>query len=627
MQIFALLENSQKEDDTDDNLYSMLQLGLCYLVGFGTSVNANAGIELVDRAASKGLAKAQAVSMRLHSTLGIPISDHYQLAVRDWLRNGASLGSQVALDDLTYHFPAEVKRLGKGKEKAIIIQDPANTSVFASDSSLDTSNLGECLLLACRQDDNAVARQLIEQMGNDAVKDCRGRFGESPLHWAVYSSEGAPSALLMFLMKNNVDLHLETDSECPLSEVDNFCNTIPARTTAFEWAILKDDANLVQNLLSMDLDFIPQLHITRYICLSARYQCIKVLRYLCSIIGPDHLPPTDIYGFSAFYYAIRPDIFDRMLRLRPGDYTDRQYPPYIARQAEVIELLLKMGHTIQVHKENLFTCIHLLVSVGSTEILKIVLQDKSCRELVNVESAFGGTPLKDAIVPGNTEAFNLLMEYGANPNMVWKEKQYHALHVCAMCPGSQAVNFAKKLVARDSFCLERLDYNRSKPLHIAAEYGHQMLANFLVEKGAALLDVNSSGLTPLGMAVKARFIGLTQLLMRKHMEQKLEQIAAGRGMDWIQIKEASALKFLLTPGKFSPTQPNPLPFQRGDTRLGCFDFPFSPLSVRLLAVLLEEHREPIWTSGFQPFIFWFRATYDPYTFASGLYEAIKVGNL
>jgi ankyrin repeat protein len=147
------------------------------------------------------------------------------------------------------------------------------------------------------------------------------------------------------------------------------------------------------------------------------------------------------------------------------------------------------------------------------------------------------------------------MEYGANPNMVWKEKQYHALHVCAMCPGSQAVNFAKKLVARDSFCLERLDYNRSKPLHIAAEYGHQMLANFLVEKGAALLDVNSSGLTPLGMAVKARFIGLTQLLMRKHREQKLEQIAAGRGMDWseIQIKEASALKFLLTPGKFSPT--------------------------------------------------------------------------
>jgi hypothetical protein len=204
MQIFAHLENTQKEDDADEKLYSMLQLGLCYLVGFGTSVNATVGIELVDRAASKGLAKAQAVSMRLHSALGIPISDHYQLAVKDWLRNGASLGSQAALDDLTYHFPSEEKRLVQGKEKAIIIQDLTNTSAFASDSSLDSSNMGECLLLACRRDDNAAATQLIEQIGNDAVKDCRGRFGESPLHWAVYSSEGAPSALLMLLMKNKV---------------------------------------------------------------------------------------------------------------------------------------------------------------------------------------------------------------------------------------------------------------------------------------------------------------------------------------------------------------------------------------------------------------------------------------
>jgi len=201
-----------------------------------------------------------------------------------------------------------------------------------------------------------------------------------------------------------------------------------------------------------------------------------------------------------------------------------------------------------------------------------------------------------------------------------------------MNPGGVALHFASKLVSRDRTCLERLDYDDSMPLHIAAEYGQYSLAKYLIENGAALLTLDKNGLTPLGVAIKQRFITLTQHIMQKHKEQRLAQIAAGhavfRGQSSIIQFQTSALTFLLTPGRFSSSPsyffaPAPL----SSSRRGCYDYPFSALSLRLLAVLLDKYQDQIWPSGFQPFVFFLHATHNPYTFASGLTWTIRMGNL
>ena len=357
----------------------------------------------------------------------------------------------------------------------------------------------------------------------------------------------------------------------------------------------------------------------------------------------------DENGFSAFYYAIRPDIFQRIFRFLPEEEElDSKYAPFILRKIEIILTLLHFEFTTQTREPDPPNRLHPVALLGSSEVLGALLELDECRKFVNAVSVFGGTPLHDAIVRGNRTSFELLLSYGSDRLLVSPSENYHALHICAMFPGDVVLEFASRLIADDPTSVHRLDHHGWTPLHLAAQYGHESLANYLVDKGSSLLVFNDSGLSPLGMAIRARFLALIRLLCRKHKIKGQSQIASGhvlfrnfskflrsplRGGSNILLKQVHALEFILRPGRFSPGSTlsymgphNSILFPPKEVShdRGCAGIPFSKLSLKTLDILLEEYRTQTWSSIFQPFNFVLHIFRDHYIFESGLYWAMRM---
>jgi len=64
------------------------------------------------------------------------------------------------------------------------------------------------------------------------------------------------------------------------------------------------------------------------------------------------------------------------------------------------------------------------------------------------------------------------------------------------------------------------------PLQEAVDQVHESLARLLINNGANMQTFNNKKLSPLGVAISNRFVGLTRLLRHELKNKNLEQIAA-----------------------------------------------------------------------------------------------------
>ena len=441
-----------------------------------------------------------------------------------------------------------------------------------------------------------------------------------------------------------------TSKECVISNDKTIVDVMPPNTTAMDWAIIVDN---IDALIPMKKKFEsdasggrPDLNaikpIMTQLSYAAHYQSIRCLKHLLAV-NRDEMDYFDARGFSSLYYAIRPNIFDRILRYQHGteDSTNEQdVAPFMARQIQVIDALLTSRCTLAMHRQSLFNALHVTAAVGEHEVLKHLLQTPFFDTQINESSAFGWKPLKDAIIRGRTTAVDLLLKHNADTNTLWPAQRCHALHVCCLYQGSQSVDIAKMLLGEDSSALRHENCHRSTPLHEASQYGHVRLIELFLAAGARLLDFNIDSLTPLGLAIRFRFVLAVALLSSKHQKQKLP-FQASNGL-WVNPFEVlspivprrgryiSALEYLLAPGKHSPSDDIHhdyvslrIPLARRISDFGTFDIPFSESSAQIIKILVNnyEHRTRFGIN------LCLSLTHAIYRYDSGLHWAIRMANV
>ena len=499
---------------------------------------------------------------------------------------------------------------------------------------------------------NAVGPSAIGHLGN---------CGDSALHWAAILPEPQSHSIVTSLLNARAPVDLATFQECPITNSPNGVDLMPTNTTALEWAVITDNIDVVllieewiSRIGSSAVSNSTLTRTTTLLSYAAQYQSIRCLDHFCQTMTEDQVNSFDLRGFSPFYFAVQPDILGRVLRYDSSlTKSTRDVTPFIGRQIEVMSKLIEVGSNRKVHHKNWFTCLHMAAAQGEPEILDYLLESLD-KELINERSAYGWTPLRDAILRGNVPVFHLLLEKGADRFEIWK--RHDALHLCCMYQGSHAVDMATEILDDSPVALEFKNHESLTSLQLASQYGHIGLIDLFVLRGARLLDPLFR-LTPLGIAIRSRHVLAVALLCLKHREQNAV-LMAGAGVlivDYflnrrIRIsltgKYASAIQYLLAPGRHSPNsgvkydsiplQTNviliPLnigikhddtPRQSGRDVLGCYDTPFSRVSETILDILLQnyEHRVQFRRN------FLLACFYPIWRYDSGLRWAVRTSNI
>lgn len=480
-------------------------------------------------------------------------------------------------------------------------------------------------------------------------EEVHGPSGDTNLHWAALLDAKDGTSTITGLLQSGASVSAKTTFECPISKDRTVIDTMPPHTTPMEWAIMADNVHALRTLKewtdsrcnndqsNLVYGVTP---VMSHISYAAQYQSIECLRYLLKA-DKDHLRSFDARGFSSIYYAIRPNIFDRILRYRPntkGQNINPDVAPFVTRQIEVVKLLLHSGSGIVLHKKDLFNCLHMTSAVGELEMLRYLLQLQSAEHMVNTVSVFGWTPLKDALMRGDPSLVDLLLVSGADPKFLWPGYEYHALHVCCQVQGPQSVEIAEKLLREDPSALMLQDHNASTPLHEASRYGHLRLIKLFLDRGAKLQAVNKEQLTPLGLAIRYRFVLAVSLLSSACRKQQLPLMAAKSnwfipfpggliplGVVPLGGRFVSALDFLLSPGRNSPSPDFKYdydPLQVRKLHIGSYDVPFSDSSKKILKILVTayEHRTRLGTN------FLLNITHAAYRCDTGLHWAARMSN-
>ena len=136
--------------------------------------------------------------------------------------------------------------------------------------------------------------------------------------------------------------------------------------------------------------------------------------------------------------------------------------------------------------------------------------------MLNVNTSILKSPLYLAAEKGHKEVVQLLIEHGADPNML----NVDVHHECSLTPlyiaaekGYTEIAILLVECGADPNRVDDIFGPGYAPLHRAAEYGYKDLAVFLVERGADTNVVDRYGDTPLHKAAQKGHKEVVQLLI------------------------------------------------------------------------------------------------------------------
>jgi len=152
-------------------------------------------------------------------------------------------------------------------------------------------------------------------------------------------------------------------------------------------------------------------------------------------------------GLSSFCHATRPDFFERIFLFLPDQNFTVNTTTFIDKEILIPKALCDIKFTVRLNEYELFNCLHLVAAHDSSEVLRALLENAQCLNLVYEESKFGGTPLQHGIVRGSENICNLLLDHGANPAKMEKESRCHGLHVCGKFKGNEVLKIAARLLS------------------------------------------------------------------------------------------------------------------------------------------------------------------------------------
>ncbi|KAF2662018.1 ankyrin [Lophiostoma macrostomum CBS 122681] len=470
--------------------------------------------------------------------------------------------------------------------------------------------------------------------GIDATFDvnARGQCGEVALHYTIYIRSEDGCHIAKQLLDLNADIFVETARPIVFGAQRSVLGKIDAGMSPLRVVIDHDRVDLLRIFLDScggpDNSRLWEMN-TSILLLAVRYSSIRCLEFLCTdrnwtLYSKQHANDFDDRFFSPMYYACRPDILDRIYRFSPSRMilpaAGSSQKPLFAKDVHIIGLLRSVNASFQVHKENIFNVLHLVASFGAPETLRYLFSDREVSQLKDQKSEHGWTPLKDAIARGRYDCFCVLLENNVSMQGIWVGSginHIHALHVCAVTPGPDAVRFAKAILSKDPQSIRAEDSEKCTPLHRAATYGRIELIELFVHHHAPIYAVNIYYRTPLGDAMVFRTIPAIRKLRYVLKQRCLPEISLQ--LPGILGRVVYPVAQLVTPGVHPTT---------GELRTslyyrnGCADHPFSEASLSLLESLLKTSRQP-WRFRVN---FFQTAVYHP-LYTSGIFSAIRMANL
>lgn len=167
---------------------------------------------------------------------------------------------------------------------------------------------------------------------------------------------------------------------------------------------------------------------------------------------------------------------------------------------EVTELLRARGAEL-----NLFEA----AALGETARLQEILSEESAR--IDEYSHDGWTPLHLTAFFGHLEAAGFLLDRGANPRLISRNRMANAALHAALAGRRSAI--AHLLVARGAD-IRVADGSGWTPLHHAVYNGDLPSTAMILEAGADLLARNQKGETPLAVALERGHSEVADLLRR-----------------------------------------------------------------------------------------------------------------
>ena len=558
------------------------QLGLCYVSGFGTSIDPHKGLTLIHEAATLGLQRARTDIARFHRAFGIPIPYSSRETFFSWLSESAHLGSRTAVYDLTVLFP-DIPSWHKGS------------------SALHYGRWCRKLVALC----DVVRQGRRAEISPEDVSI--GPNGDSILHWCAFLDRDIGGSVAALLMDHGCTPTTVTRTECPLNDSSDgilHCEAMPSRTTPIDWAIIENNMEVLKVLLQADQinrdtrgATIESPAFTPATC-AARFQRIECLKYILES-GYDS-SECDETGCAPMFYAARPDMFARILRFSDFSNVDLftqggnmqqpvSYicPPFLRLEIDILQLLQDHGATLEACREDEFNYLHLTVVAKDSRVLEHLLRTESLGNHINQRARGEWSPLGFAIALGNERAIGLLLAYGADINDLSPLQGYNALHICAIYARPNSAEIASKLVNRSRNLVNSRSRSGYTALHFAAVAGSALLINILTTRGAHLLAA-SNLITPLGLAIAYWSELGVEKMCSIHMEKGVPLIAAFEGNpgDLSLCHSIRPLNMILAPGRESAMN-RVRDFRGRSSQIGCYDPPLCGPAENIVRIILQ----------------------------------------
>ncbi|XP_052831607.1 poly [ADP-ribose] polymerase tankyrase-1 [Octopus bimaculoides] len=196
-------------------------------------------------------------------------------------------------------------------------------------------------------------------------------------------------------------------------------------------------------------------------------------------------------------------------------------------RVSVVDFLLQNGADVHAKDKGGLVPLHNACSYGHYEVTELLIKHGA---LVNVADLWKFTPLHEAAAKGKFEICKLLLKHGADLNKKNRDGHIPLDLVksgdsdvqdvlrgdAALLEAAKKGNLARvqKLATKDNINCQDTQGRNSTPLHLAAGYNNQEVAEFLLENGADVNAMDKGGLIPLHNASSYGHVDIAALLIK-----------------------------------------------------------------------------------------------------------------